>query len=89
MTRIITERIKVKTGGVVEMCYPELPEGFVADVILIVESSRSSETDQSSVLNLSGMFGASSGMFQTQEGADKYLLELHEDWERPWYPENG
>jgi hypothetical protein len=57
MLRSITEKVTVKRGGLVELRRPELIEGTLAEVIVVVETASTDDTydDDGRVLRLEKM----------------------------------
>ncbi|HOE12165.1 MAG TPA: hypothetical protein PLQ35_02195 [bacterium] len=88
MIQAIKETVRIQPGGVIEIRRPQLPEGALAEVIVMLESDTPIRDAVSSVPRLTDFFGACKGLFASATEADGFIRELREEWERPWYPRN-
>ncbi|MFH1737833.1 MAG: hypothetical protein ABIH23_02410 [bacterium] len=88
MIQAIKETVRILPGGVIEIRRPQLPEGALAEVIVMLESDTPMRDTESPVRPLTDFFGACKGMFASADEADGFIRELREEWERPWYPPN-
>ncbi|WP_341526284.1 hypothetical protein WKK05_27555 [Nostoc sp. UHCC 0302] len=66
----------VKTGGVVEICSPELPAGATVEVIVLIES-----TQQQPQKPLTSFIGAAKGTFTTPQEVDNFVRQERDTWE--------
>lgn len=72
----LRRKVTVKPGGLIEFRSPELPDGAVADVIVILESPA--EQPKSSLVSL---IGAAKGSFATPLEVDEFIRQEREAWD--------
>ena len=82
MVQAIKEWVTIKAGGLIELRRPQLPEGALAEVIVILENDAPLATLGSEESKLSDFFGVCRGMFRSKEEVDEYIRELREEWDR-------
>ena len=76
MLEAIRERTTVKTGGILELCHPELPVGAEAEVIIMVERPDVPPAPLVSFL------GRAKGCFGSVAEVDEFLRGERQSWER-------
>ncbi len=74
MLNALRLRVLIKPGGVIELCAPELPEGVMADVIVIPEQPPSERA-------LASYIGIGKGAFSSPEEADAFLRQERDAWD--------
>lgn len=75
----IKQQIVVKQGGVIELTSPELPEGAVVEVIVLLPASD--EKIKESSPSLTSFIGAAPGNFATPEDADQFIRQERDAWD--------
>jgi len=70
----IRQRVRVKTGGVVEVRSPELQVGAEAEVIVVVENGSLTRRKWKELI------GKGKGAFSTAKEADEFLRRERESW---------
>jgi hypothetical protein len=78
MLNAIRRQTIVKPGGIIELTLPELPEGTVVEVIVLVENSDN--LTQESTPLLTSLIGSAPGSFATPEEADQFIREQRDEW---------
>jgi len=73
MVRAIRQTVTIKPGGRVEVTSDQLPEGRLAEVIILVEQEPPLKT-------YSDLFGSGQGAFATPEEADAFLRRERDAW---------
>ena len=76
MVNAIKQVVTVRSGGVVEVRSPELPEGVRAEVIVILEDGA-----EAPKRSLRSIIGTGKGCFATPEEADAFLRKERDAWE--------
>ncbi|MBW4550428.1 MAG: hypothetical protein KME35_04875 [Aphanocapsa sp. GSE-SYN-MK-11-07L] len=71
----IRQKVIVQTGGVVELQSPDLPEGAIVEVIVLLEP----EIEQSRTLT--SFIGAAKGSFLTPEEVDQFIRQERDTWD--------
>lgn len=71
----LRKKVIIQPGGLIEIRSSELPQGEVADVIVILEPA-SGEPHV-----LSSYIGAGKGSFATPEEVDRFLRKERDSWE--------
>jgi hypothetical protein len=74
MMQAIRQRVRVKTGGVIEVRSPELRPGDEADVIVVVENGAGPARRWKDLL------GKGKGAFRTAQEADEFLRRERDSW---------
>lgn len=72
----LRKKVTVKPGGLIEIRSPDLPDGAVADVIVILESPA--EQPRSSLVSL---IGAAEGSFATSAEVDEFIHQERDAWD--------
>ncbi|NDJ22720.1 hypothetical protein GS682_13965 [Nostoc sp. B(2019)] len=72
----LRQKAIVKPGGVVEICFPELPAGATVEVIVLMESPL-----KQSEQPLTSFLGSARGSFATPEEVDKFIRQERDAWE--------
>ncbi|MGB3614757.1 MAG: hypothetical protein WBA10_13270 [Elainellaceae cyanobacterium] len=75
----IKQQAIVKPGGVIELISPELPEGAIVEVIVLVQPGG--EIAKGSLPPLTSFIGAASGNFATPEEADRFIRQERDTWD--------
>ena len=68
--------MKVKTGGLIELRFPELEEGTTAEVIVVVGS-----IDRNESAPLSDLIGSARGAFISAAEADEFVSQERKAWQ--------
>lgn len=72
----LRKKVIVKPGGLIEIRSPDLPDGAVADVIVILESPA--EQPKGSFVSL---IGSAKGSFATPAEVDKFIHQERDAWD--------
>lgn len=75
MQSAVRQTVRVQSGGVVELRAPELSEGSMADVIVLVDAEAQSNSG-----GLSRFIGAAKGGFATPDEADAFIKPERDEW---------
>ena len=75
MTVAIRQTVRIQSGGVIEVCSPELREGYNADVIILMDGPVAEHQTMVS------MIGAAKGGFATSEEVDDFIREERNAWD--------
>lgn len=78
MLNAIRQQAIVKPGGVIELTLPELPEGMLVEIIVLIENSDQLAQASPSLTNL---IGTAPGSFATPEEADQFIREQRDEWD--------
>lgn len=78
MLNAIRQQAIVKPGGVIELTLPELSEGTLVEVIVLIENSD--QLDQASP-SLTNLIGTAPDSFATPEEADQFIREQRDEWD--------
>ena len=76
MLQAIRREAVVGPGGAINVHAPELPEGTLAEVILLVKEPPTVQPP-----SLASMVGSGSGLFKSVEEVDRYIRELRDEWD--------
>jgi hypothetical protein len=79
MLNAIKQQTIVKAGGVIELTSPELPEGAIVEVIVLLQDSA--ELAKETVRSLTSLIGAAPGSFATPEEADQFIRQEQNAWD--------
>lgn len=74
----IKQQTIVKPGGVVELTSPELPEGAIVEVIVLVQATGEAAKE---LPPLTSFIGAAPGNFATPEEADQFIRQERDAWD--------
>lgn len=79
MLSAIKQQTIVKPGGVIELTSPDLPEGAIVEVIVLIQDSAelAKETERS----LTSLIGSAPGSFATSQEADQFIREQRDEWD--------
>ena len=75
----IKQQTIVKPGGVIELTSPELPEGAIVEVIVLIQDSN--ELAKETARSLTSLIGSASGSFATPEEADQFIHQERNAWD--------
>ncbi|MBI1387576.1 MAG: hypothetical protein GC154_03920 [bacterium] len=78
MTHTFKETVTIKSGGLIEIRRPDLPEGAIADVELTVHLSDSSEKFP----RFSDFFGQIKNCFVSGDEMELFFRAERDSWER-------
>lgn len=79
MTRAIKERAIVGPAGRVTIEHSDLPEGSIAEVIVLVDDTVKDPTP--GPRGMSSFVGALKGQFADASQADAHVRELRDEWD--------
>jgi hypothetical protein len=79
MLNAIKQQTIVKPGGVIELASPELPEGAIVEVIVLIQDSA--ELVKETARSLTILIGLAPGSFATPEEADQFIREQRDAWD--------
>ncbi|WP_017302307.1 hypothetical protein [Nodosilinea nodulosa] len=79
MLNAIKQQTTVKPGGVIELTSPELPEGAIVEVIVLIQDSA--ELAKETARSLTSLIGAAPGSFATPEEADQFIRQERDAWD--------
>jgi hypothetical protein len=77
MVQTIKERVTVEAGGVIRLRRPELREGTIAEVFVVVDGAVGAST----VPEITELFGKAKGSFASSEEADAFLRSERDAWD--------
>ncbi len=75
----IKQQTIVKPRGVIELTSPGLPEGAIAEVIVLIQDST--ELAKETARSLTSLIGAAPGSFATPEEADQFIRQERGTWD--------
>lgn len=75
MTKAFRHKVKIHSGGVLEIHSHDLPEGIEAEVIVLIEES--SKPPQP----LSRLIGTAKGCYRSPDEADAFLRQERDRWD--------
>jgi hypothetical protein len=74
MVTALKQTVKIQQGGRIEIRSSELPEGFNAEVIVLLESIRRT-------VPLASLIGKGKGGFDSAKNVDAHLREERDSWD--------
>lgn len=81
MVQALKQRVRIGANGRVEIGRSELPEGRLADVIVVLDDQPSALTESEPLRPLSSFLGVCKGQFRSAEEADAYVRALRDEWD--------
>lgn len=75
MIKAFRHKVKIQSGGILEIHSSDLPEGMDADVIILVDESPNPNKP------LSQLIGAAKGCYQNPGEADAFLRGERDRWD--------
>jgi hypothetical protein len=75
MQQALKQQVTVQHGGLIEILAPELPEGTLAEVIILANLRTKSSS------RLASLIGSAPGCFATPEEADAFIRTERHAWE--------
>ena len=77
MTNAFRQTVRVKPGGIIEICSPELTPGTLAEVIVLVEPQEAESAKGARVQELARLFKDTQALLQAQAiGEDEIAAEI-------------
>lgn len=74
MNQALRQKAVVRPGGIIEIQSPDLPEGAVAEVIVILEAPPKKRR------SITNIIGTGKGGFATPQEADEFISRERDSW---------
>ncbi|RJP27761.1 MAG: hypothetical protein C4527_12575 [Candidatus Omnitrophota bacterium] len=75
MTKVLRQKVKIQSGGVLEIRSHDLPDGMDVDVIVLIDEPAVTPPP------LSRLIGAAKGCYANPKEADTFLRKERDQWD--------